>query len=433
MKKIVIIGSGLAGLSAAYHARQKNLDYELYEQNSCVGGLCRTKEKDGFYFDYSGHLLHLKEPYFQLLVRNLLGDNLNIIHRSSFIYSNGVFTRYPFQVNLYGLPPKVLKECLIEFVRAHYENEDLSTRSCKTFYDWIVAKLGKGIGKHFMFPYNEKVWTVPTEDLTCEWLSEYVPRPKLEDVFNGSFFDQKKEFGYNVTFWYPKKGGIQALCDAFAERTPNIKLKEKIASINLQKKVVEFESGKKAEYEKLVSTMPLKKFVNKLNGEVPLDVAQAAKRLRHNSLLILNLGVRGDELTDKHWVYLPEKKYKAYRVGVYSNFSKYMAPPGTTSYYVEIGYQKDWNINREQIIEKATDEMVEMGFIAKKEDIIVREIFDIEYAYVIYDSDYSKSKKVIMDYLNMQGIFSLGRYGNWEYSGMEEAMMQGKAVIDSLV
>ena len=185
--------------------RKRNIDYEIYEKENRVGGLCRTVEKDGFCFDYSGHLLHLKDPYFQSFVKDLLGDNMNIIERNAFIYSNGVFTRYPFQANLYGLHPEVIKECLIEFVRAYYENEDMPTRSYRSFHEWIVAKLGKGIGRHFMFPYNEKLWTVPTEELTCEWMSEYVPKPGLEDVFNGTFFDQKKGFGYNAVFWYPKK------------------------------------------------------------------------------------------------------------------------------------------------------------------------------------------------------------------------------------
>lgn len=308
MKKIVIIGSGLAGLSAAYHARQKNLDYVIYEQNSSVGGLCRTVEKDGFFFDYSGHLLALKDPYFQSLVKDLLGDNLNIIHRNSFIYSNRTFTRYPFQVNLYGLQPHVIKECLLEFVKAYYENEHLPTKSYKTFYDWIVTKLGKGIGKYFMFPYNEKLWTVPPEELTCEWIPEYVPNPTLEDVFNGSFEDYSKAFGYNATFWYPKKGGIQALCEAFEERIPNIRLSKNVITINPERKVIEFESGRPIEYEKLISTITLKKLVEKIIGNVPYEVKKAALRLRHNSVLIINLGVRGEGLTEKHWIYLPEKR-----------------------------------------------------------------------------------------------------------------------------
>jgi len=432
MGKIVVIGAGLSGLSAGYHARLHHLDYMIYEQESRVGGLCRTVKKDGFLFDFSGHLLHLKKPYFVKLIRNLLGGNLTSHRRNSYIYSHGVFTPYPFQANLHGLPPKVIKECLLEFAKAYYENEDQPSSAYKSFYDWIIVKLGKGIGKHFMLPYNTKVWTVSPKKLTCEWLSEYIPRPSLEDVFNGAFAEQEKEFGYNASFYYPRMNGIQALSDAFAERTPNLRLNEKLIRVYPGDKVVEFESGLKVEYEKLISTMPLKKIVIKLRGRVPSEVIRAAENLKHTSLLILNLGVKGKALTDKHWVYIPEKKYIAYRVGCYSNFSNSMARAGTTSYYVEIGYQKDWSIQKREMINRAIQDMCEMRLICREEDILVKNVQDVECAYVIFDKNCSDNRRLVLNYLRENDIFSIGRYGNWEYSGIEEAMAQGKKVIERI-
>ncbi|MFZ4856692.1 MAG: protoporphyrinogen/coproporphyrinogen oxidase [Desulfuromonadaceae bacterium] len=431
MSKTIIIGAGLAGLSAGYHAQLNNLEYELYEADARVGGNCQTIEKDGFFFDYSGHLLHLKDPYFQGLVKDLLTDNLKVINRNAIIYSHGTYSRYPFQANLFGLPAHVIKECLLEFVKAYHGNEDLPTRDYRTFRDWIVAKLGEGIGRHFMFPYNEKLWTVPTEEMTCNWMSEYVPKPNLEDVFNGAFEDQSKGFGYNASFWYPQRGGIQALCDAWAARVHNIHLNESVTAIDTAAKVVRFASGACATYTKLVSTMPLNKLVEKLDGPVPADVLNAGKQLRHNSVLIVNLGVKGGDLTDKHWIYLPEKKFTAYRVGVYSNFTAAMAPADTTSFYVEIGYQQGWNVDKDALVNKAVEEMVEIGVIRSLDDILVKDILDLECAYVIYDHNQSESRKIIMDYLNQHDIVSVGRYGNWEYSGMEEAMLQGKDAVEA--
>jgi protoporphyrinogen oxidase len=429
MGKTVIIGAGLAGLSAGYHSQQKNLEYELYEADARVGGCCKTIERDGFLFDYSGHLLHLKDPYFQGLVRELLADNLNIINRNSVIYSHGAFTRYPFQANLFGLPAPVVKECLLEFVKSYYGNEDLPTRDYRTFRDWIVAKLGEGIGKHFMFPYNEKLWTVPTEEMTCEWMSEYVPKPNLDDVFNGAFVDQSKGFGYNASFWYPRRGGIQALCDALAARVPNINLNENMTAIDLTTKTVRFASGKASSYTTLISSMPLNRVVERLEGPVPAEVRAAARGLRHNSILIVNLGVKGEDLTGRHWIYLPEKKFTAYRIGFYSNFSDALAPAGTTSFYIEIGYQHGWNVDKDALVTKAVEEMVEIGLLRSLDDILVKDVTDLECAYVIYDQHQSKSRKVIMDFLQQHDIVSIGRYGNWEYSGMEEAMMQGKEAV----
>jgi protoporphyrinogen oxidase len=433
MSDLVIIGAGISGLSAGFHAQLRKLAYVVYEQNDRVGGLCQTIEKEGFYFDYSGHLLHFKNPHFRTFIEDLLPGNLVRHRRKSFIYSRGVFSRYPFQANLYGLPPQVVKECLLEFVRSYFEFEDLPTSFYPTFYGWIVAKLGKGIGKHFMFPYNEKLWTVSLKRLTCEWLSEYVPRPSLEDIFNGSFAEQKKDFGYNAQFWYPRKGGIQTLADSLASRTPRLVLNERLIRIHLKDKIAEFESGRTEKYEKLISTVSLKTLVKKIKGVVPAPIVHSAERLRHNSILILNLGVKDKRVTDKHWIYLPEKKYVPYRVGVYSNFSRHMAPPDTTSYYVEIAYQKHWRIRREDLVEQAIQNFIEIGFIKHKKDILVSHLMDIDCAYVIYDKHYAESRRSILDFLKKNDIHSIGRYGSWAYSGIEEALEQGKSVIEYLI
>jgi len=433
MPEITIIGAGIAGLSAGYHAEQRGIKYQIFEQENCVGGLCRTVSKDGFYFDFSGHLLHLNDPYCRTLVKKLLGGNLRIIKRNAAIYSKGVFTRYPFQANLYGLPHRVVEECLSEFEKAYYKKRDLPAQSYKTFHIWVLANFGKGIARHFMFPYNEKFWTIRLDRITCDWMGKYVPLPTLKEVSDGAFHKQAKEFGYNATFWYPKKGGIQSLCDTLAKRIKNIHLNKAVKKVSLKKKELIFNSGEGTEYAKLISTMPLKRLIEIIEDKVPSNIRQAGQGLRHNSLLILNIAIKGRDITDKHWVYLPEKKYIPYRVGIYTNFSTSMAPPDTTSYYVEMAYRKGWDIDKNKMINKAINDMMDIGFIRKKKDIITKDVFDIEYAYVIYDKNYSRNRKVLLDYLRKHGIFSIGRYGNWEYSSIEQAIEQGKIAIDKLI
>ena len=110
MADIVIIGAGLTGLSTAYHLEQAGFfDYKIFEKEATPGGLCRSVEQDGFTFDYTGHLLHTSDNYFRTLLENIVGlDTMNTIKRRSFIYSQGCYTRYPYQINLYGLPPETI-------------------------------------------------------------------------------------------------------------------------------------------------------------------------------------------------------------------------------------------------------------------------------------------------------------------------------------
>jgi UDP-galactopyranose mutase len=425
MPEITIIGAGLTGLSAGYHAEQKNIKYQIFEKENCVGGLCRTIHKDGFYFDFSGHLLHLKSPYCKALVKKILGDNLGVIKRNAAIYSKGVFTPYPFQANLYGLPPQVVQECLSEFKKAYYKEKNLQPQPYKTFRAWVLANFGKGIARHFMFPYNEKFWTVSTDEITCDWMGDYVPLPTPKEVFNGALHRQTKEFGYNVKFCYPQKGGIQSLCDGLAKRIKNIHLNKRVKKISLQEKKLTFNSGKTIKFAKLISTIPLKELIGIIEDKLPSPITQAARKLKHNSVLVLNIGVKGQNLTDKHWVYLPEKKYTPYRIGTYTNFSKHLAPPGTTSYYAEISYRKEHNINKEKLINRTINDMLTIGFIRKEKDILTQNIFDIKYAYVTYDRNHASSRKLLLDFLHSHNIFSIGRYGRWEYSSMGEAIEWG--------
>lgn len=114
---VAIVGAGPTGLSAAYHAGR---DSVLIEQHDRVGGWCRSLEDNGFTFDYAGHIMFSKDPYVHELYQMLLGDNVHWQDREAWIYSKGVYTRYPFQGALYGLPPDVLKECLVGAIEARF-------------------------------------------------------------------------------------------------------------------------------------------------------------------------------------------------------------------------------------------------------------------------------------------------------------------------
>jgi UDP-galactopyranose mutase len=114
---VVIIGAGPTGLSAAYHLGQ---DAILLERADRVGGWCRSIEDHGFTFDMAGHIMFSTDPYVHEMYQMLLGDNVHWQDREAWIYSKGVFTRYPFQGALYGLPPEVIKECIVGAIEARF-------------------------------------------------------------------------------------------------------------------------------------------------------------------------------------------------------------------------------------------------------------------------------------------------------------------------
>jgi UDP-galactopyranose mutase len=116
-KRAVVLGAGPTGLSAAYHLGEDAL---LLEKNSTVGGLCRSIVRDGYTFDFAGHIMFSNDAYVNELYQTLLGDNVHWQNREAWIYSQGVHTRYPFQGALYGLPVQTIKECILGAIEARY-------------------------------------------------------------------------------------------------------------------------------------------------------------------------------------------------------------------------------------------------------------------------------------------------------------------------
>jgi protoporphyrinogen oxidase len=201
---IVIIGAGLAGLSTVYHL--SGVPYRLFEQEKEVGGLCRSYQMDGFTFDMTGHLLHFRQAEIRTLVESLLDSRLEKHIRRSFIYSHRTYTEYPFQVNTYGLPPEVVRECLLGFLATLTNPSAPPARpEDRSFKAWILENLGEG---------NEKLWQVSLDELTSDWVSWLVPKPELKDVVNGALGIKDKAFGYNPSFLYPVQGGIGILPNA---------------------------------------------------------------------------------------------------------------------------------------------------------------------------------------------------------------------------
>jgi protoporphyrinogen oxidase len=151
-ERYLIIGAGLTGLSAAYHLRR---DFLVLEKEKSPGGLCRTIHENGFFFDHSGHLIHLRNEYTKSLVPSLLKNNFAEHRRMAYIQYDSCKVPFPFQANLSSLPRSVNRECLIEFIDAYCRGKNAQIRS---FQDWVMTHLGGGLARHFFVPYNRKLY-----------------------------------------------------------------------------------------------------------------------------------------------------------------------------------------------------------------------------------------------------------------------------------
>jgi UDP-galactopyranose mutase len=421
----IIIGAGLSGLSAAYHLGK---DYVVLERDGVVGGLSRSIMAKGYTFDLAPHIFFSGSQYVNSLVDGLLSGDLIRQRRRAYIYTRGIYVEYPFEVNLYGLPQDVIDEC-IEGARHRPELEPTN------FLNWIRTTMGEGVAKHYMVPYNEKIWKYPLEKMSPEWVAGRVPAPSIEEMAKGAQGKVEREYGPNAYFHYPRLGGIGAIPNALAKRVSNILLESNVSEISQKGKRLEVTytqkgESKRREADRVLSSIPLPELI-KMIKTAPEDIIKASEALIYNSLACFNVGVDREAISDKHWLYFPEQKYLFNRISFPMNLSPETVPRGKSSIVVEVTYRG----SKPEV--KATKERVREGLVDadilhEDDKLEVFDALDFEYAYVIYDLNHRRNVNLIQAYLKTLGVTTIGRFGEWEYLNMDKSILSGKKAAEEL-
>jgi protoporphyrinogen oxidase len=415
----VVLGAGLTGLSAAYHLGGETV---VVEREPWVGGLCASAHVGGFTFDRTGHVLHLRDAWVRRLVQTLLPDAFVEVERRALVYSKGVHTAYPFQVNTYGLPEAVVRECLAGF---------LETRRAEAgpppaeFGRWIVHTFGEGIARHFLAPYNAKLYRVDLATLDAEAMAVSIPRPTAAQVLQGSRGQEVAGLGYNATFLYPRRGGIEIIAAALAARCGDVRLNRTVCRVDPLARRVEIDGGETLEYERLVSTIPLDSLLAILDPVPDPVFVSAPRRLHAIRVVSFNLGIERERVLPGHWVYFPEPEFPFYRVVSASNYAERVAPRGCSSLSVEVARRRDEPVDLEALRAEVLEGLARARILRSSDRILAEETRVLDPAYVIHDHQRRHTVPRVLAALQRYGIVSTGRYGAWEYGSMETALRQG--------
>jgi len=425
----VIAGGGLAGLSCA---RELGSDFVLLEAEDRVGGLVRTEVVQGFSFDFTGHWLHARDAEVRALVEERwLRGNLLTVERRALVHSEGVWTEFPYQHNLHGLPARTVADCLIGFVQATTgeAGRALRERPLRDAAEFIQRHLGEGFARHFMLPYNRKLFTIPCEELSPEWGGRFIPRPTLEEVVRGAVGIPPGGAGYNATFWYPREGGIEALPRGIAAdlERGEVRLGARIAALDLARRRVRLASGEEVPYGEVVFTLPLSSVARLIPG--PAEVLEAARKLRSVSVTVVEIGADDVGGTRFQWAYFPEERFRFYRVGSPSEVNPRLSPEGTRSFAVEYSHREP--IDAGPLAAHAVEALHGLGLLDRARVRVLR-TRTIPVAYVLFDHHHAAARAQVIAHLRQHGVHVAGRYGNWEYSSMEDAILSGRAAARAL-
>ncbi len=420
--RIGILGGGLVGLVVA--AKCKRHSCEVLELDRAVGGNCRSLVRDGYTFDLGGpHIMFSRNKEILAEMYAKLGDNLARRRRRNAIWYAGTLVKYPFENGLFDLPPLERFECLY-----HYIHNDAPPPT--NFKAWIYHTFGKGIAEKYMIPYNEKIWNVPADQMTFDWVEGRVPRPPLEDVIKSAVGVETEGYAHQLDFGYPKTGGIEALPKAYAADCREIALGFRVSRIWKEDGAWHVGDGASVKrYDRLVSTIPIQDLIAALPA-VPGEVGAAVGRLRFNSLSLVMLGVEGSAGPDLTALYVPDPSLPFHRLSFPRSFTDEGAPPDHFAVAAEIttnpgdGFHE---MTDARLIEEVVAGLESMKLI-ERERVAFRAVHRTKHAYVVRTFDYSANLAPALAYVKSLGIASVGRNAEFEYINMDEAVRRGSEV-----
>ncbi|MFH1402723.1 MAG: FAD-dependent oxidoreductase [Candidatus Altiarchaeota archaeon] len=438
--RVVVLGAGLAGLSAAYELTRNGVQVLVLEMDSQVGGLAKSFSKNGFTFDLGPHRFHTKQEDLISHMKGVMGDNLVVRNRKSRIYLFKKFFDYPLRFSnaLATMPPVVTLKILIDYLKVKLLNV-LSPHPDDSFESWVTNRFGHTLYKIFFGEYTEKTWGIPCDKISADWAAQRISLLSLWDTVVKTLF----KFGdtprtYVSRFYYPAHGGIGEICNTYArlirDNGGKILLNSPVREIHIEdgsvNGVVYEDNGvmKNVDCDYLFSTVPLTDIISMIKPNPPEELFHHSSELSFRSIMFAQIMVNKDSLSDDHWIYLPEKHILGNRVTEYKNFSVNNAPEGKTVIGVEITCDYDdeiWNMDKAELTRRVISDLHDIEFISMG-DVIDSVVNRMKHAYPIYDLDYQDHLNPLKEYLDsLSNLSYFGRNALFRYNNMDHSVDMG--------
>ena len=488
-KKVVIIGAGPAGLSTAYELSKSNdFDITVLELEKFVGGISRTAYYNGNRMDVGGHRFFTKvERVSDLwhevmplqgtpsLDDKILNRDIPLVengpdpekedvvmlkrHRVSRIYFLKKFFDYPI-----SMKPRTFAN--MGFGRTMkagfgYLGSCIHKRKEQSLEDFYINRFGKPLYQLFFESYTEKLWGVHPSKLSADWGAQRVKGLSLSKAFWNAITkpfrkkDKKVETSLIEQFEYPKFGPGQLytlLADSLLSKGVNIVYNAEVNKIILNKEhqisevICKDDKSYKADY--FVSSMPIKDLFMALGKDVvDSEAYETAVNLPYRDFITVGLLLDKLKIQNKTkiptvnnivpdtWIYVQERDVTMGRMQLFNNWSPYMVADPLNTVWMGLEYfcsegDKMWEANDADFINMAIDELVRMGIIESKDNVLDATRLKVKKAYPAYFGSYDHFDLVRKELDNISNLYCVGRNGQHRYNNMDHSMLTGLIAAD---
>jgi len=436
-RRVIIIGGGPAGLTAAYELSKHSVPAVVLEADSMVGGIARTVNYKGYLFDIGGHRFYTKWDEVQKLWKEVLGDNFLLRPRLSRIYYRKKFFLYPLMAKdaLFGLGVVEAIRIVASYLRARI----FPSRKEENLEQWVCNRFGRRLYSIFFKTYTEKVWGIPCTEIHAEWAAQRIRGLSLTTALRSALWKKKKPEVKTLIneFHYPERGPGQmweTLTERLRGRNCPVLTEHTVVRIHHRGgKVTELvTAGPDGEKHfggtDFISSMPIRELINALDEPAPEEVRRAAHRLRYRDFLIVSLVVNRKDVVPDNWIYIHDPSVKVGRVQNFKNWSPAMVPdPNKTCLGMEyFVFENDelWSSPDDRLVELACKEIAQLGLV-RPEEIEDGAVVRMPKAYPLYQESYTQQVKVIRHYLeqNLTNLQLVGRNGMHKYNNQDHSMM----------
>ena len=448
--KVVIIGAGPAGLTAAYQLCKAGIPSLILEKDRVVGGISRTVNYKGYHFDIGGHRFFTKVKAVDAMWHEVLAEGQFLRrNRLSRIFYNKKFFNYPLVASnaLMGLGVWNSTLIFLSYVRAQVFPE----KPEETFEQWISNRFGKRLYRIFFKTYTEKVWGIPCNQIMAEWAAQRIKGLSLLAAVKSALIKKPQRKGAVIktlidAFDYPELGPgmMWDTVRKIVERDGSeLQLDAGVGKIFWSEGRVDALQttidGKPERIEgtHFISTMPIRELIQKFDPPVPDAVLNAAEALNYRDFLTVALIIKQPELFPDNWIYIHDADVKVGRIQNFKNWSPSMVPdPEKTCLGLEyFCFEGDglWTMPDSDLIELGKKELGLLG-LATPSDVIDGAVVRMPKAYPVYDGTYAEALQVVRDFLDdVPNLQLVGRNGMHKYNNQDHSMLTAMLAVKNIL